>query len=76
LFRGIPGVSRTPAFRERLDAFARLAATVNTEKARSEWMIAPLLGEFWSRYHAQISLFSGADFDADPAAGLSGFAIS
>jgi hypothetical protein len=54
-------------------SMARLAATINTEKARSEWMIAPLLGDFWSRYHAQISLFSGADFDADPASKLTGY---
>jgi hypothetical protein len=73
LFVGIPAVSPTPAFRDTMSVTARLAATVNTEKARSEWMIAPLLGEFWSRYHAQISLFSGADFDADSAAKLNGY---
>ena len=36
-------------------------------------MVAPVLGEFWWRYRGQISLFSGADFQADPAAGLTGF---
>jgi hypothetical protein len=73
LFSGVPSVPPSSAYRDTMGSIARLAATVNTEKARSEWMIAPLLGDFWSRYHAQISLFSGADFDADPAAKLTGY---
>ncbi len=73
LFAPIPGIPATPAFRETMNIVSRLATTVNTEKARSEWMIAPLLGDFWSRYHGQISLFSGTDFDADPAAKLTGY---
>ena len=73
LFAAVPGVSPTPAFRDTLAVMSRLAATINTEKARSEWMVAPLLGDFWSRYHGQLSLFSGTDFDADPAAKLNGF---
>ena len=73
LFEGVPSVTASPAFRDTMVSMARLAATINTEKARSEWMIAPLLGDFWSRYHAQISLFSGADFDADPASKLTGY---
>jgi hypothetical protein len=73
LFATVVGVPPTPAFRETMNLVSRLATTVNTEKARSEWMIAPLLGDFWSRYHGQISLFSGADFDAEPASKLNGF---
>ncbi len=73
LFTGVPEVEPRPAFRDTIGVFWRLATTINTEKARSEWMFAPLLGEFWSRCHAQISLFSGADFDADPAAKLTGY---
>jgi hypothetical protein len=75
MFAGMPAVTPIPAFRDTMNMTARLAATVNTEKARSEWMIAPLLGDFWSRYHAQISLFSGADFDADPASRLTGYDV-
>lgn len=73
LFAGVQAVPPTPSIREVMAATANLATTINTEKARSEWMIAPVLGDFWSRYHGQISLFSGADFDADPAAKLNGY---
>ena len=73
LFAGVPSVPPTAAFRETIAVTSRLAAIVNTEKARSEGMIAPLLSDFWSRYRSQISLFSGVDFQADPAAKLNGF---
>jgi hypothetical protein len=51
----------------------KLALTINSEKARSEWLIAPILGEFWDRYGGRISLFSGVEFNADPESGLTGF---
>jgi hypothetical protein len=73
LFAAVPPVAPTPAFADTLRVGARLAATVNTEKARAEWMIAPVLGDFWSRYRGQIGLLSGVDFAADPAARLTGF---
>jgi hypothetical protein len=73
LFAGVPPVEPAPAFRETMVIVSQLASIVNTEKARSEWMIAPLLGDFWSRYRGQLSLFSGADFQADPDAKLNGY---
>jgi hypothetical protein len=73
LFATVPSATPSPNFQQTMSALSRLAVIVNTEKARSEWMIAPLLGEFWSRYHGQISLFSGADFQADVEAKLTGF---
>lgn len=73
LFAAVAPIPPGHAFRDTLEIMTPLATTVNTEKARSEWMIAPLLGDFWSRYRAQISLFSGADFQADPPTGLAGF---
>lgn len=72
LFAGVPPKPLGPAAREVLAATARLGAAINTEKARSEWMVAPLLGEFWAGYHARIGLYSGVDFPADPDAGLTG----
>jgi len=62
-----------PNLRDSLVVGNRLASSINTEKARSEWLVAPILSEFWGRYHGQISLFSGVDFQADPAAKLTGF---
>ena len=73
LFVGIAGVPVLPAFLDALQDGAQLAATLNTEKARSEWMIAPILAEFWRRYRGQVSLFSGVDFQADTVAKLTGF---
>jgi hypothetical protein len=73
LFAGVAGVAPAPAFRETVAAGAQLATIVNTEKVRSELLIAPLLVDFWTRYRGQISLFSGVDFQADPGAKLTGF---
>lgn len=73
LFAAVPPVEPDSAIRHTLTALAPLATTLNTEKARSEWMTALVLGEFWARYGGQISLYSGADFQADPDAGLNGF---
>lgn len=50
-----------------------LAQTVHTEKARSEWIVAPLLLDLWERSHGAISVYSGVELDADADAGLNGF---
>lgn len=73
LFAGVPPVPPSPEFTAWFGVGAPLAVTINNEKARSEWLIAPVLGEFWRRYAGRISLFSGTDFAADPAAGLTGY---
>jgi hypothetical protein len=51
---------------------APLAATVGTEKVRSELIIAPLLFEFRELLDRQVSLFSGTDFSIDLESGLTG----
>ncbi len=73
LFETVPPVTPAPAFLASLAVSSRLAAILNTEKARSEGMISPVLVEFWSRYRARIGLYSGNEFDADPDAGLNGY---
>ena len=50
-----------------------LARAVNTEKGRSEWIIAPVLADVRLRYSDRCSLFSGIEFNVDPAQGLRGF---
>lgn len=72
LFAGVPPRPAGPTVRHAIDTTAPLAVTINTEKARSEWMVAPVLGEFWAGYHGQVGLYSGAEFPADPEAGLTG----
>jgi len=49
-----------------------LAGEINTEKARSEMIIAPILLEVRRRVGDRISLFSGRDFNVDPERGLNG----
>ncbi len=72
LFATVAPVPPTPTLRDSLPMTSRLATTLGTEKARSEWMVAPVLADFWGRYHGRVSLYSGATFNADPAAGLNG----
>lgn len=44
----------------------------NTEKARSEVFVMPLLLELWRRHADVLTLFSGERIDAEPEAGLAG----
>ena len=73
LFAGVAPVPAGLPLRQWLPITAPLAALVSTEKARSEGMISPILTDFWSRYHGRIGMYSGAQFNADPEAGLNGF---
>jgi hypothetical protein len=50
-----------------------LAIAINSEKARSEFLIAPILAEVRRQTHYQASLFSGVEFTVDAALGLKGF---
>ena len=49
-----------------------LATTINTEKARSEMIISPILVELREQFDRKISLFSGVDFNVDAENGLTG----
>jgi hypothetical protein len=72
LFLNVNPVDAGSNLKGNLDRFQRLAFSINTEKARSEWLISPVLGELWSRAWDSISLLSGVDFVVDKEAGLSG----
>jgi len=50
-----------------------LAVSINTEKARSEMIISPILLEIRRKFNGEISLFSGVDFNVDNQKGLNGF---
>jgi hypothetical protein len=50
-----------------------LALAINTEKARSEFIIAPVLLELRRSMHGSFGLFSGIEFDVDASRGLNGF---
>jgi hypothetical protein len=56
---------------ETLRRGRRLATAINTEKARSELLIAPILVEL-KEINPNLSLFSGTDFNVDFEQGLNG----
>ena len=55
-----------------LHIYVPLALAIHTDKARSEFMIAPLLAEVLTHAPCPVSLFSGVDFTVAPEQGLSG----
>jgi hypothetical protein len=68
----VPPVPLEPALRALLTRHTRLAVAINTEKARSELLIAPLLAELWQRCEDTVSVYSGVPLDVDAEAGLVG----
>lgn len=73
LFTATPEASPSAWMIETLRQTQQLAIKIGTEKARSEMIIAPVLIEFRNLTGHQISLFSGTNFNVDPARGLTGF---
>jgi hypothetical protein len=72
LFGQIAPVSVQPEFLSRVVEGVDLAASINTEKARSEFVIAPVLFELRRKHLGRFTLFSGIELEADPARGLNG----
>jgi hypothetical protein len=72
LFADVREADLPPFLSDLLARYLPLAVNVNTEKARSELVIAPVLVEFKLLHRDRISLFSGIDFTVDEAAGLKG----
>ncbi len=72
LFAHAPATAVSETLRETLRYTLPLALASNTEKARSELIIAPLLVELKKLLNDTISLFSGVDFSVDAAHGLVG----
>jgi hypothetical protein len=72
LFPSVTDSQISPLLAEILRETAPLALAIQTEKARSELIIAPILVELRKLAQHQISLFSGVDFTVDPTQGLNG----
>ena len=51
---------------------APLALAIDTEKAKSELIVADILVELWEHFERRISLFSGIDFNVDAKSELTG----
>lgn len=72
LFATVPALEVPGRLRETLDVWAPAALAMNTEKARSEMIIAPILMEAVRLAEQPVSLFSGVAFDVDKDQGLNG----
>jgi hypothetical protein len=72
LHSSIPDAAPDPAFLVRLEDEVSLALAVSTEKARSEFIIAPILSEVRRMAGRTFGLLSGVDFTVDTAQGLAG----
>jgi hypothetical protein len=72
LFTSVEPINPSPLLRETLEENLPLALEIDTEKARSELIIAPILVEIRKRFNRQISLFSGTEFNVDKIRGLNG----
>ncbi|NES72241.1 MAG: hypothetical protein F6K24_47130, partial [Okeania sp. SIO2D1] len=72
-FANIPEISYSDFLAETLRFNTPIALAINSEKARSEMIIAPILLELKRLYPEKVSLFSGKDFTVDLEKGLNGF---
>jgi len=73
LFFNIEPVEISDKLTSTLEETTELALAINTEKARSEMIITPILLEVRRNANYQISLFSGTDFNVDAEKGLNGY---
>jgi hypothetical protein len=72
LFSSAPLVPVSAWLTETLQETLALALAINTEKVRSELLIAPMLVELRKQTGRSISFFSGVDFTVDETQGLNG----
>jgi len=73
LFSNIKPTTPSDYLMTSLDENLALATAINTEKARSEMVIAPVLLEVRRQLNYEIGFFSGTEFNIDPAQGLTGY---
>lgn len=73
LFAATPAATVSNWLRETLRKQTVLALRGNSEKARSEYLIAPILAEVYEQMQPRVNLFSGVEFNVDVLSGLSGF---
>ena len=72
IFSNVEGVDPGNDFTTRLAKRAQLADAINTDKAKSELIISPVIAELRQHHNCRISFFSGTDFDVDTENGLTG----
>jgi len=72
LFSSVPEIKCSDFLAMTLKENIPLALAIDTEKARSEMIVAPILIELRKHFEYQISLFSGTSFNVDSEKGLKG----
>ncbi len=73
LFAPAAEMEPSPLLRSMLQEFLPLALAINTEKARSELVIAPILADLRAQLQHRVSVFSGIDFSVETSLGLAGY---
>ncbi len=73
LFSDVEEVEISQILRDILSENVPLARAINTEKARSEFIIVNILVEVRKIFKHRISLFSGIEFNVDQENNLNGF---
>ncbi len=73
LFTEIDPIIPSDYLQRTLDEYLPLVNAINTEKARSELIIAPVLLEVRRILNFQIGFFSETDFTVEPEVGLNGY---
>ena len=73
LFAAVEPLEPSAFLRDWLAEFAPVALGINSERARSEFIIAPMLVETERRAGPPVNVFPGVAFDVDKARGLNGF---
>lgn len=72
LFSAIEPIEPSALLTKTLARNVPLAAALNTEKAKSEMIVAQVLVELREQLERRISLFSGVDFNVDSESDLTG----
>jgi hypothetical protein len=73
LFLEIQPLALSEYLQQTLQRNLSITTAINTEKARSELLIAPILVEVRQIFQEQVSVFSGSEFNVELELGLNGF---
>ena len=72
IFGNAPEVESSQWLKDTLQYYQPIVRGSNSDKARSELIIAPILVELKRQRNESVNLFSGVDFTVDEAKGLKG----
>ncbi len=73
LFTSVPPAPISDFLRLSLTKHTDVALRSRSEKARSEYIIAPILAEIYEQMQDRANLFSGVEFKVDESRGLAGY---